>query len=108
MRAISIGAAVVVAVAAVWLLLVFFGSGSDDDRAQLDAVRTATTIVFGAGGVFALVLNALRQRSTDLTLEHQRLVAEATEQDAVECTSRRWLQVGRGRLRSTSSARIRR
>jgi pentapeptide repeat protein len=51
---------------------------------ELDVVRTAGALVAGAGGAIALVLAARRQRSTELTLEHQREVAAATERDAAE------------------------
>lgn len=69
----------------------FYGGGTDQDRAGLDVVRTAGTLVVGAGGAIALLLAARRQRSTELTLEHQRLtlehqreVATTAAQDAVE------------------------
>ncbi|MGH3754653.1 MAG: pentapeptide repeat-containing protein [Pseudonocardiaceae bacterium] len=51
---------------------------------ELDAVRTAGALMAGAGGAIALFLAARRQRSTEMTLEHQREVAEATERDATE------------------------
>jgi pentapeptide repeat protein len=69
---------------AVVALLYFYGGGTDRDRAGLDVVRTAGTLVVGAGGAIALLLTARRQRSTELTLEHQRQVAAAAERDAVE------------------------
>ncbi|MGH3548787.1 MAG: pentapeptide repeat-containing protein [Pseudonocardiaceae bacterium] len=51
---------------------------------ELDAVRTAGALMAGAGGAIALLLSARRQRSTELTLVHQREVAQATERDAAE------------------------
>jgi len=50
----------------------------------LDAIRTASAITVAAGGAAALLLVARRQRSTELTLEHQREVALAAERDAAE------------------------
>lgn len=72
------------AVGALWLLLSLYGDGSDSDRAKLDAVRTAATIVLGIGGAAALLLTARRQRSTEQTLEHQLYVAAAAERDSAE------------------------
>jgi Pentapeptide repeats (8 copies) len=85
-RAIIVGAAVVAVVAGVLLvlLLVLYGSGTPQDQAHLDAVRTAGAIVVGTGGAAALLLAARRQRSTELTLEHQQRVAAAAEHDANE------------------------
>lgn len=85
-RAIIFGGVLVAVVgaASVVALLYFYGGGTDRDRAGLDVVRTAGTVVVGAGGAIALLLAARRQRSTELTLEHQRKVASATERDAVE------------------------
>jgi uncharacterized protein YjbI with pentapeptide repeats len=86
LRAIVIGGLLVAAVgaASVVALLYFYGSGTDHDRAGLDVVRTAGTLVVGTGGAIALLLTARRQRYTELTLEHQRKVAAATERDAAE------------------------
>lgn len=103
-RAIVVGAAAVVAVAVVSLvtLLAFFGRGTPEDNVRLAIVRTAATIVLGAGGGIALLLAARRQRSTELDLlqkdraqrhveqvaadtrAHEVRVAEATERDAAE------------------------
>jgi hypothetical protein len=85
-RAILVGAAVVAGVGAVLLvlLLVLYGDGTAQDQAHLDAVRTAGATVIGIGGAVALLLAARRQRSTELTLEHQRRVATAAEHDANE------------------------
>jgi multisubunit Na+/H+ antiporter MnhB subunit len=78
-RAIVVGGLVLGAVGAVAvsLLLYLYGGGTDKDKAKLDVVRTAGTLVVGTGGAAALLLAALRQRSTELTLEHQREVAVA-------------------------------
>lgn len=85
-RAIVIGGVLVgiVGAVAVAALLYFYGGGTDQDRAGLDVVRTAGTLVVGTGGAVALLLAARRQRSTELTLEHQREVAAAAAQDAAE------------------------
>ena len=66
------------------LLLTFYGSGTPQDQAHLDAVRTAGTIVIGFGGAVALLLAARGQRTSELTLEHQHRVAAAAEHDAQE------------------------
>lgn len=70
----------------VWLLLAY---GASDPRVQLDAIRTAGTLVVGAGGAAALLLAARRQRSAEIALKqkdrdqrHQERVAAATEADA--------------------------
>lgn len=73
-----------VGAAAVWILVVLFGGGSDSDKQRLDVVRTAGTIVVGTGGVAALYLAARRQQSAERTLEHQREVAASNELDARE------------------------
>jgi uncharacterized protein YjbI with pentapeptide repeats len=85
-RAIVIGGVLVslVGAVAVVALLYFYGGGTDQDRAGLDVVRTAGTLVVGAGGAIALLLTARRQRSTELTLDHQREVAAANERNAAE------------------------
>ncbi|WP_091447726.1 hypothetical protein [Geodermatophilus poikilotrophus] len=85
-RAIVIAAvvALVFGVAVLTALLVFLGSGSRSQTARLSAVRTAGTIVVGTGGVFALLLAARRQRSTELSLAQQERVAKAVAFDAAE------------------------
>ena len=74
---------------AVWLLSSYGDAGDDVTRNQLDAIRTAGTLVIGTGGAFALLLAARRQRSTEIALQqkdldqqHQLRVALATEEDA--------------------------
>ena len=86
MRAIVVGGALVgvVGAVAVVALLYFYGGGTDQDRAALEVLRTAGTLVIGTGGAIALLLTARRQRFTELTLEHQRDVATANERDAAE------------------------
>jgi hypothetical protein len=85
-RAILYGAATLVLLggAVLSVLLALYGSGTQQDRARLEAVRTAGAVVFGIGGAIALLLAARRQRSTELTLLHQQAVAEQAEYDASE------------------------
>lgn len=72
----SVGLAVV-AVAAVTLLWTFLGTGEPADAHRLDAIRTASSLVLGAGGAAALLLAARRQRYVELDLEQK-------EHDAAE------------------------
>ncbi len=85
---------------AVWLLLAY-GHGDVEERNQLEAIKTAGTIVVGTGGAAALLLAARRQRTTEIALKqkdreqqhkehvdtvneaHQQRVAAATEADAL-------------------------
>ena len=72
-RAITI-AGVVLLVAGVGLavLLVWaYGGGTDAERNKLDAIRTAGTLVVGAGGAGALWLAARRQRTTEISLRQK-------------------------------------
>lgn len=83
---------------AVWLLLAFSGGDVDANRTQLDAIRTAGTIVVGTGGAVALLLAARKQRSTEIGLRQkdrdqadvarayalQERSTQATETDARE------------------------
>jgi uncharacterized protein YjbI with pentapeptide repeats len=66
---------------AVWLL-VAYGRGDEQARNQLEAIKTAGTIVVGTGGAAALLLAARRQRTAEIALKHQERVATATEADA--------------------------
>jgi hypothetical protein len=82
---------VLVGVGAAVGLLVAFGHGGQQQRNQLDAVRTAGTLVIGAGGAVALLLAARRQRSTEIALQqkdrdqaHQEEIAKAAQEDATE------------------------
>jgi pentapeptide repeat protein len=74
---IAAGALVVLAVAAVVSLLILRHYGGKEGQVQLDAIRTAGTLVIGTGGAVALLLTARRQRYTELTLVH-------TSRDATE------------------------
>lgn len=92
-RAIWAAAAVIVLVGigmAVWLLLAL-GGGDDQSRNQLEAIKTAGTVVVGAGGAAGLLLAARRQRTAEIALKqkdreqaHQERVATAAEADAAE------------------------
>lgn len=57
---------------AVWLL-VAFGHGDAQERNQLEAIKTAGTVVVGTGGAAALLLAARRQRSTEIGLKQKDL-----------------------------------
>lgn len=46
---------ILVGVGSFLVVLFFYGGGSEQDRAGLDAVRTAGTLVVGAGGFFCVV-----------------------------------------------------
>jgi hypothetical protein len=73
-RAIAVWAVLIVLVGmgvAVWLLLAYTGGDVDANRVQLDAIRTAGTIVVGTGGAAALLLAARRQRSTEIALKQK-------------------------------------
>jgi hypothetical protein len=83
-KAISGWAVLIIAVGvgmAVWLLLAY---GRDDPRVQLDAIRTAGTVVVGAGGAGALLLAARRQRATEIALKQKDRDQAATDVDATE------------------------
>ncbi|MGH3815342.1 MAG: pentapeptide repeat-containing protein [Pseudonocardiaceae bacterium] len=83
-RAIALGAVIVLGIGAVaWTVLLWRYTGAGAG-VELDTIRTAGTLIVGAGGFAALLLAARRQRSTELTLEHQREVAQANERDAAE------------------------
>jgi uncharacterized protein YjbI with pentapeptide repeats len=82
---------------ATWLLLAY-GTGDPQERNQLEAIKTAGTIVIGTGGAAALLLAARRQRTAEIALKQkdqdqahaarvhvlQERVASTTEADAVE------------------------
>jgi uncharacterized protein YjbI with pentapeptide repeats len=53
------------------LLIVFFGDGQH--AAQLDAIKTAGTIVVGTGGAAALWLAARRQQTSETTLNQKHV-----------------------------------
>ncbi len=82
--AIALGAVIVLGIGATaWILLLWRYAGAGPG-VELDAIRAASTLTVAAGGAAALLLAARRQRSTELTLEHHREVARATNWDAVE------------------------
>jgi hypothetical protein len=60
---------VVLGIGAAGGLLLAYGHGDAQQRNQLDAIRTAGTIVVGSGGAAALLLAARRQRSTEIALK---------------------------------------
>jgi uncharacterized protein YjbI with pentapeptide repeats len=81
-RAIGWAAVVLIVLGAslATVLLIVFGNGQHP--AQLDAIKTAGTIVLGTGGAAALWLTARRQRTAEITMNQQR---EANE--AAKCTA---------------------
>ena len=74
---IAAGALVVLAVAVVVSFVLLRRYGGQGAQIQLDAIRTAGTLVVGTGGAVALLLTARRQRYTELALVH-------TDRDATE------------------------
>lgn len=74
---IAAGAVVVLGVVAVIWFVLLRRYGGEGAQVQLDAIRTAGTLVIGTGGAVALLLTARRQRYTELTLVH-------TDRDATE------------------------
>jgi hypothetical protein len=74
---VAVGALVVLAVAAVVWFVLLRRYGNLGAQVQLDAIRTAGTLVIGIGGAVALLLTARRQRYTELALVH-------TDRDATE------------------------
>lgn len=84
-RAITIAGAtlLVLGVGLAVLLMVAYRHGTEADRVRLDAIRTAGTIVVGAGGAGALWLAARRQRTTEIALkqkEHDQYQADRTHE----------------------------
>ncbi|ASU80232.1 hypothetical protein CDG81_20350 [Actinopolyspora erythraea] len=84
--AIWVGALLLLVVAglSMWLLLESFGSGSARDKARLEAVKVAGSVVLGSGGGVALLLAARRQRATELSLDQKERAAADTRHDAAE------------------------
>ncbi|WP_215548064.1 pentapeptide repeat-containing protein [Amycolatopsis sp. CA-230715] len=81
---------IVVGVGLAVVLLVVFGGG--EHSAQLDAIKTAGTIVVGTGGAAALWLAARRQRTTEIALNQKHADQQAAErahalQERVAATS---------------------
>ncbi|GHH44044.1 pentapeptide repeat-containing protein [Lentzea cavernae] len=81
----AVGLMVVGVGLAAWLLLAY-GGGTDADKARLEAIKTAGTIVVGTGGAAALWLAARRQQTSEIALRqkdkdqaHQERVAAHTE-----------------------------
>ncbi|WP_184813754.1 pentapeptide repeat-containing protein [Actinophytocola algeriensis] len=66
----AVGLAVMAAVA-VTVLWLFLGGGDQASAHRLDALRTAASLVIGAGGAAALLLAARRQRYVELDLEQK-------------------------------------
>ncbi|MCP2235914.1 hypothetical protein LY41_001733 [Prauserella halophila] len=93
-RTIGLWAAglLVVAAAAATTMLSLLGGGRPEDRARLDALRTASSLVIGTGGRAALLLAARRQRSAELDLEQRDY--DATERRITELYGRAAEQLG--------------
>ncbi|MGH4012052.1 MAG: pentapeptide repeat-containing protein [Pseudonocardiaceae bacterium] len=91
-RAIALGAVIVLGIGAVAWTVLLWRYGSADPGVELDAIRTAGTVMVGVGGLAALWLAARRQRSTELTLEHER--ENAAEQRLTELYTRAVDQLG--------------
>ncbi|GAB1515992.1 pentapeptide repeat-containing protein [Actinophytocola sp. KF-1] len=66
--AVGLAATAAVAVTVLWL---FLGGGDPASVHRLDALRTAASLVIGAGGAAALLLAARRQRYVELDLEQK-------------------------------------
>lgn len=75
---------VLVGVGTVFVLLAFFGTGSETDRGRLEVFRAAGTVMLGVGGGIALLLAARRQRAAELDLLQKYHVAEDLRLDATE------------------------
>lgn len=71
-----------IAVAAGTLLWWQLGTGRPEDSVRLDAIRTAASIVIGAGGAAALLLAARRQRYTEL--DHEQNAHDSAERRVTE------------------------
>jgi uncharacterized protein YjbI with pentapeptide repeats len=89
---IAAGALVVLAVAAVIWFVLLRRYGSQGAQVQLDAIRTAGTLVIGTGGAVALLLTARRQRYTELALVHSD--RDATERRITELYTKAADQLG--------------
>ncbi|MGH3427530.1 MAG: pentapeptide repeat-containing protein, partial [Mycobacteriales bacterium] len=66
--------------------------GGQGAQIQLDAIRTAGTLIVGTGGAVALLLTARRQRYTELTLVHT--TSDATERRITELYTKAADQLG--------------
>lgn len=89
---IAAGALVVLAVAAVVSFVLLRRYGGQGAQIQLDAIRTAGTLIVGTGGAVALLLTARRQRYTELTLVHT--TSDATERRITELYTKAADQLG--------------
>jgi hypothetical protein len=65
-------------------LPILFRQGGQEELVRLEAIRVASTLAVGAGGIIALWLAARRQRSTELELARQYDADRASELDAIE------------------------
>ncbi len=65
-------------------LLLAYGTGTEADKARLDAIKTAGTIVVGTGGAAALWLAARRQQAAEIALRQKDIDQAHQEQDAAE------------------------
>ncbi|MGW6445167.1 pentapeptide repeat-containing protein [Lentzea sp. NPDC055074] len=65
-------------------LLLAYGTGTEADKARLDAIKTAGTIVIGTGGAAALWLAARRQQAAEIALRQKDIDQAHQEQDAAE------------------------
>lgn len=83
-RAMAIAGVVLLllAAAAVTVLLLAYGKAGDQQMNQLEAIKTAGTLVLGAGGAVGLLLAARRQRSTEIALTQTDRNHAAVEADA--------------------------
>ena len=77
--------------AVVWFVLLR-RYGGQEAQVQLDAIRTAGTLVIGIGGAVALLLTARRQRYTELSLVHT--TRDATERRITELYTKAADQLG--------------
>ncbi|NUT92746.1 MAG: hypothetical protein HOY78_12065, partial [Saccharothrix sp.] len=75
---------VVVGVGVAAALLWAYGAGTEADKARLDAIKTAGTIVVGTGGAAALWLAARRQQAAEISLRQKDIDQAHQEQDAAE------------------------
>lgn len=84
--AIWVGGLAVLVVGALsgWLLLNRFGSGTAQDRVQLEILRLTGSIALGSGGAVALLLAARRQRATEMDIAQKKEATEDARHDATE------------------------
>ncbi|MFI6102310.1 pentapeptide repeat-containing protein [Lentzea sp. NPDC051213] len=81
---------------ATWLLLAF-GGGTDADKARLEAIKTAGTIVVGTGGAAALWLAARRLQTSEMAVrqkqDDQKLQLEVAAQNEHDAAERRMTEL---------------